>query len=239
MMRLLLTRPRPEAERTASALRTMGHDSVFAPMLEIENIPDVAIGPGPYAAVLMTSGNAARAIARHPRLPSLVALDCFAVGPQTAAATRQLGFTNVFSANGDGRDLAKLIGEHVGDRNKPLLYFAGDDRARDMAAELAPHGLRLEMAVVYRAKAAKNFPAEVVAALNQGQIDGVLHYSWRSTAAFVDCTRAAGIEAAAARLKHFCLSARASEPLAGINAKSIVIAQKPYESAMLALVSAS
>jgi uroporphyrinogen-III synthase len=239
MMRLLLTRPKPEAERTAAALRAMGHEAVITPVLTIEMIPDAAIGSGPFAAVLMTSGNAARAIAEHPRRASLVGLDCFAVGSQTAAAARRAGFTNVFSADGDGGDLAELIGERLREQTRPLLYLAGDDRARDMAAELSPHGLRLEIAVVYRAQAARSLPAEVAAALKAGQFDGVMHYSRRSTAIFVDCVRAAEAEAAVARLKHFCLSDRASEPLAAINAKSIYVAQERDESAMLALVSAS
>ena len=89
----------------------MGHEPVFAPVLEIEYIRDTAIGAGPYAAVLMTSGNAARAIAEHPHRDRLIALDCFAVGPQTAAAARLAGFANVYSAAGDGGDLARLIGE--------------------------------------------------------------------------------------------------------------------------------
>lgn len=214
----------------------MGHEPVFAPVLEIENIEDAAIGPGPFAAVLMTSGNAARAIASHPSLSSIVALDCFAVGPQTAAAAEQAGFGHAVSAGGDGGDLAKLIGERISDRKRPLLYLAGDDRARDMAAELSPYGLRLDTVVVYRAKAAQALTPEIVAGILAGQFDGALHYSRRSAAIFVDCVRAAGAEAAAARFTHFCLSARASEPLAAINAKSILVAQKPDETAMLALV---
>jgi uroporphyrinogen-III synthase len=238
-VRLLLTRPLPEAERTAAALRDLGHEPVFAPVLEIEYICDTAIGAGPYAAVLMTSGNAARAIGDHPDRDRLVALDCFAVGPQTAAAARLAGFATIHAGGGDGGDLARLIGEKIGDRSNPLLYLAGDDRARDMAAELAPYGLRLDIVVVYRANAARNFSSEVTAALKAGELDGVLHYSRRSTAIFVDCVRASGAETAAARLTHFCLSARASEPLAAINAKSILVAQQMDESAMMALLSAS
>lgn len=237
-MRLLLTRPRPEAERTAAALRAMGHEPVVAPVLEIEPVADAAIGAGPFAAVLMTSGNAARAIATHPARSSWLAFDCFAVGPQTAKAARKAGFANVVSADGDGSDLARLVGERVGDRGRPLLYLAGSDRARDMAADLAPHGLRLHTAVVYRARAAQGFPPEIVADLKAGRFDGVLHYSRRSTAIFVDCVRSAEAEAAAARLTHYCLSARASEPLAAINAGSVFVAQNPGESAMLALVPA-
>jgi uroporphyrinogen-III synthase len=239
MMRLLLTRPLPEAERTATALRAMGHEACIAPVLTIETIADAAIGPGPYAAVLLTSGNAARAIADHPKRASLIALDCFAVGAQTAAAARAIGFARIHVAGGDGEDLARVAGQHLRDRHLPLLYLAGDDRARDMAAELAVYGLTLELVVVYRARAAQHFAPGIVNELLAGAFDGVMHYSRRSTAIFVECVRAAGAEAQAARLKHFCLSARAAEPLAAINAKSIVVAQHRDDAAMLDLVSKS
>ena len=156
-MRLLLTRPTPEAERTASALRARGHDVLFAPMLEIENIRDASFGGGPWSAVLMTSGNAARALAENPRRNEIVTLRCFSVGRQTAEAARLAGFGEVISADGDGGELAQLVAREIAGKSLPLLYLAGDDRARDMAAEIAPAGLRLETEVVYRAVAAKGF----------------------------------------------------------------------------------
>jgi uroporphyrinogen-III synthase len=236
-MRLLLTRPTPEAERSAEALRARGHDVLFAPMLEIENISDVSFGVGPWSAVLMTSGNAARALAAHPGRKEIVTLRCFAVGRQTAEAARFAGFTQVISADGDGGDLAQLVMRDVEDKSRPLLYLAGDDRARDMAAELAPAGLSLETIVVYRAVAAKRFEPEIATALRGGAIDGVLHYSRRSTGIFIACAREAGLTEAAGRLRHFCLSARASEPLSEIGAHRIFIATRRDEQAMLDLVS--
>ena len=205
-------------------------------MLNIENIPDVPFGDGPFAAVLMTSGNAARALAAHPRGADLVALRCFAVGRQTAEAARLAGFSQILSADGDGGDLAQLVAGEISDSTLPLLYLAGDDRARDMAAELAPAGLRLETIVVYRAMAAQRFEPEAAVALKGGAVDGVLHYSRRSTGIFVACAYAGGLVQAAADLSHFCLSARASEPLGKIGARRISIAARPDEEAMLDLI---
>ena len=169
---------------------------------------------GPWSALLMTSGNAARALAVHPQAGALAMLRCFAVGGQTAQAAREAGFANVVSAQGDGGDLARLIAAEVADRSRPLLYLAGDDRARDMAAELSPAGLTLHTVVVYRAVAAQEFSAELANALRAGTIDGVLHYSRRSTEIFVGCAQKSGTIEAIGKLRHFCLSRRASEPLA-------------------------
>ena len=236
-MRLLLTRPRPEAERTASALRARGHDVLFAPMLDIQDVPDISFGDGPWTAVLMTSGNAARALTAHPKRDAITTLRCFAVGRQTAEAARAAGFKEVVSADGDGGDLASLVAREISDKSLPLLYLAGDDRARDMAAELAPAGLRLQTVVIYRAVAARALEGDALVALADGKIDGVLHYSRRSTGIFVACARAGGVAQQAANLRHFCLSARASEPLAEIGASRIFIAARRDEEAMLELVS--
>jgi len=235
-VRLLLTRPTPEAERTANALRARGHDVLLAPMLEIENLPQADFGSGPWSALLMTSGNAARALAAHPNRAAVMTLRCFAVGRQTAEAARLAGFKEVVSANGDGGDLARLIAREISDKSLPLLYLAGDDRARDMATELAPAALRLDMVVVYRAVAAERFDAEIVDALKGGALDGALHYSRRSTGIFVTCAREAGVTQSALKLQHFCLSARASEPLAEIGAERIFVAARPEEQALLDLI---
>jgi uroporphyrinogen-III synthase len=236
-MRLLLTRPRLEAERTASALRSRGHEVLLAPMLEIQNLPGVTFGNGRWSALLMTSGNAARAVAVHPQVGALRRLLCFAVGDQTAEAARIAGFSQVVSARGDGGELARRVTEEVADKSLPLLYVAGDDRARDMAAELAPAGLHLQTVVVYRAAAAQEFSPQIVSALRDGQIDGALHYSRRSTGIFVACAQTGGVVEAAAKLRHFCLSQRASEPLSEIGAPRIFIAARPDEQAMLDLIS--
>lgn len=205
-------------------------------MLDIENLDDVRFGEGPWSAVLITSGNAARALAVHPQRAAIISLRCFAVGRQSAEAARLTGFGEVISADGDGGDLAQLVAREISDTSLPLLYLAGDDRARDMAAELAPAGLRLDTVVVYRAVAANRFEADIVAALRNGDLDGAMHYSRRSTAIFVACARNAGVVEQAAKLRHYCLSARAAEPLAEIGASRIIVAKGRDEQAMLSLL---
>ena len=67
-MRLLLTRPELDAQRTATVLRAQGHDVIIAPLLRIEPVTDAQIGAGPWVAILITSANAAPAVAAHARV---------------------------------------------------------------------------------------------------------------------------------------------------------------------------
>jgi hypothetical protein len=96
-MRLLVTRPEPDNARTAAALRANGHEVMLAPLLHIEAVTNADLGAPPWAAILLTSANGARAIADHPRRAELIALPVLAVGRSSADAARAAGFTDVSS----------------------------------------------------------------------------------------------------------------------------------------------
>src|ERR1700704_1110266 len=84
-VRLLVTRPEPDAERTAAALRRHGHQVDIAALLRIESVVGAELGSGPWSALVVTSANALRALELHPRRAELTGLRVFAVGRRTAA----------------------------------------------------------------------------------------------------------------------------------------------------------
>jgi uroporphyrinogen-III synthase len=235
-LRLLLTRPQPDAERTADVLRTRGHVVHLASLLRSEAIA-ADLGEERFGAVVMTSANAARALAAHPAHLQLIQLPLYAVGCRTAAAARAAGFTDIVSAQGNLPALALLIGAR--DPQGPLLYLAGADRAGDLAALLKPQGVAVRTLVVYRAVAADRLPSTAATALRQGGIDGVLHFSRRTAETYLACARAAALLAQALAPVHYCLSGRVAEPLAAAGAERIAVAPSPRESALLALIPAA
>jgi uroporphyrinogen-III synthase len=231
-VRLLVTRPEPDGERTGAALRTRGHDVRLAPLLRMQTI-DCEIAGTDYGAVVLTSANAARALAGHSRRAALTALPAFAVGRHTAEAARGAGFRDVRSAGGDKADLVALIRAENRSR-APLLYLAGADRAGEL--DLSACGVPVETVMVYRAVKAERFPPAIAAALAQGEIDGVLHFSRRSAQAYLACACRGGLLDRALSPLHFCLSHQVAEPLAAAGAAAIRIALRPDEAAMLELV---
>jgi uroporphyrinogen-III synthase len=226
-MRLLVTRPDPEAERTAATLRARGHEVFLAPLLRIELLSDVDLGPGPWAGVLVTSANAARAIAAHPRRAELLPLPAYAVGRRSAEVLRAVGFEHVTSADGDVRDLIRLVADQ--ERAAPLLYLAGEDVSTDL-------GSIVRTVVVYRAAMAAEFPPDIRAA---GALDGVLHYSRRTAEAYLGCARRAGLMAEALASMHFCLSPAIAALLEQAGARRIAVAARPDDAALLDLVAAT
>ena len=236
-MRLLLTRPDPDAQRTAATLRTQGHDVIAAPLLRIEPAANAEIGAGPWAAILITSANAAHAVATHARVAPLRALPVFAVGRRSAEAMTAAGFPDVTSADGDVSDLARLVAVRLQPAAR-LLYLAGEDRSGDLAGDLRAHRFAVETTIIYRAVAATGLPLAAADALANG-IDGVLHFSRRSAEAYVDAARAVGMLTNALKPVHYCLSALVAEPLAQAGAAAIRVAERPNEAVLLALIDAA
>jgi uroporphyrinogen-III synthase len=230
-VRLLLTRPEADGARTAAALRARGHEVLLAPLLRIELV-DFALPDEPWSAVVMTSANAARAVANHPRRAALIAAEAFAVGRHTAEAARAAGFGTVHSADGDKAHLADLLRARRGQASAPLLYLAGEDRAGDLAAADTP----VVTVVAYRAVMVRHFAPEAAAALARREVDGVLHFSTRSAQAYLDCASRAGIRDAALAPVHVCISRQVAQPLAAAGAAAIRIAPRPDEAAMLELI---
>lgn len=236
-MRLLLTRPEPDAQRTAAALRAQGHDVITAPLLRIEPAPEAQFDTGPWAAILITSANAAPAVAVHARMTELLALPVFAVGRRSADAMAAAGFADVTSADGNVSELVRLVGARLRPPAR-LLYLAGEDRSGDLAGDLRTRGFAVETVVIYRAVAATSLPPAAAQALTGG-VDGVLHFSRRSAEVFVDAARAAGVLESALQAAHYCLSAPIAEPLAKAGAADIRVAERPNEALLLALIAAA
>ncbi len=230
-MRLVITRPQADGERTAAALRAVGHDVLVTPLMRIEPIKtDLS---SIWGAVIITSANAPLAIAGNPACKALFKLPVFAVGRRSAEAAREAGFIDVTSAGGDVRDLVRLTAERRPDASAPLLYLAGEDRAADLVGELVMHGIAAEMAVVYRAVTAP-FPPELIAALQASEVDAVLHFSKRSAENYLTGAAQAGVAGPALAVRHICLSTQIAAPLADAGASRIAIAPRPNETALIA-----
>jgi uroporphyrinogen-III synthase len=230
-MRLLVTRPKPDGARTAAALRARGHEVLLSPLLRLAALAAELHG-GPWDGVILTSANAARALAINPRRAEVAALPAFVVGRSTAAAAREAGFTNVTSADGDARALVRLL------RQRPpmrLLYLAGADQATDLAAALAGTRTTVDTVVVYRAAAEPSLPDDVRSAFAAQAVDGVLHFSARSAAAFVSALATDSLQGALA-LPQFCLSGAVAKPLAAAGASDLRIAPRPDEASLIGLV---
>lgn len=233
-MRLLLTRPEPQATATATRLAAAGHSVVKAPMLLV--LPTAAaIDAAGAAALAATSRTTIDVLAGRAELADLLGRPLFAVGTATAAAARALGFDRTTAAGGTVEALAAAIAATL-PAGATVLHLAGRDRAGDLAAGLAPHDIAVRLAVLYRAEPAARLGDAAAAALAAERLDAGLVYSARTAAALVAAAARDGLSEMLAGLPLLALSEATAAPLRAAGARRVRVAAEPTETALLALL---
>ncbi len=235
-MAVLVTRPQPDDEATAAALRIRGFAVLTAPMLRFEPVAFRDDEDARYGAIIVTSANALRGLEPHLKGSRLLKLPLFAVGERTAAAARGVGFENVIAADGDATTLRDLVlaGVKAKELKKasPLLYLAGADLARDLSGELGERGFTVVTHTTYRMAPVSGLPRETSEAFAANGIEAVLHYSRRSARAFIEAARSAGVEISALAIPQCCISDAVAAVVRDAGATQVLVAASPDENAL-------
>jgi uroporphyrinogen-III synthase len=240
-MRSAVTRPDPQASRTAERLIAAGQAPLLAPLLVFRPLPSGPIDTTRFDALAITSRSAIAALAAsapdRAGMEALRTLPVFAVGEATAGAARAAGFARVSSADGDAAALAALLAERLAPGAR-ILHLTGADQAADLGALSRPHGLAVEVRIMYRMEAAGALPAPLAEAAARAEVDAVLVYSPRTAAVYADCLAASAAAArrALVRVPHLALSERVAAPLRKAGIGEILVSPRPHEDAILTLV---
>ncbi len=215
-LRALVTRPRAEAEGLAEALAARGIDAIIEPLLEIHYRSEPAPDLAGVQAVLCTSANGVRALAR---LTDERAVPLFAVGEA--------------SAGGSLADLVAVARDRLRPDAGRLLHVAGSTLAGDLAGALRAGGFAVDRAVLYEARPAAGLSAASVRALAAGIVDFVLFFSPRTALVFAQLAERAGIGESICAVTAISISAAADAALAPLRFRERHIAERPDQPSLL------
>jgi uroporphyrinogen-III synthase len=230
--RIVLTRPRDEAEGLAAELTARGYDTLVEPMLDIVPLPTPLPDLGAYRALVFTSANGVRSFADRC---ADRALPAYAVGMRTADSLRKAGFTDVRGAWGDAGLLAEFIRETLGNEG-PLLHPTAKDVARDMEALLAPAGIAVDSVALYEAVPATGFSKALVDALYACTIESVLFYSVRTAATFGTLLNELGLAQMISSISALCLSDQVAAEAGKLPWREVMTASEHSTRSMIALL---
>jgi uroporphyrinogen-III synthase len=217
VLRVWVTRAEPGATRTAARLTALGFEPVVAPLLAIRPLTPIVDLTG-VAALAFTSVNGVTTFAA---LSAVRDKPVFAVGDATAEAAREAGFSDVRSASGDARALARLIAG-AGFRDAVLSPGAAEPAA-DLAALLAG---------VVEVRALAVYEAVETGVPAPAGFDAVLVHSPRAARALAMHAQVLGGGALDDRLA-VAISPAAAEPLEDLGLREIRIAAAPTDAALI------
>jgi uroporphyrinogen-III synthase len=229
-MRALVTRPREESESLARALAARGLDAIIEPLMQIHYRAAETLDLATVQAILCTSANGVRALAR---ITGERGLPLLAVGEATASRARAEGFTAVASAGGGVADLVRLTAARLRPQNGRLLHVAGNVFAGDLVGALEAHGFMIERSVLYEARPVGALSEAVVGALGSGTIDFALFFSPRTAAIFVRLAGIAGVAGCCRTMTSLAISAAADVGLSGLPWRDRRVAERPNQLALL------
>ncbi|MDT9599591.1 uroporphyrinogen-III synthase [Sphingosinicella rhizophila] len=220
MRPVLILRPEPGASDSAERAEAIGLISVTAPLFTVRPLSWQAPDPHLFAAVLLTSANAARhggdGLAAYRDLP------CYTVGEATAAAARDAGFRDIRVGEGAGEDAVRLA---AGDGARHILHLCGRDHKKVEAP-----GVSVTRLPVYAADAIDGLPGEALQAIRAQAL--ILLHSARAASHFGRLLDQAGL--ARSDIELAAISAAAARAAGGCwRAKHIAAA--PRDDALLEL----
>lgn len=232
-MRMLVTRPQPDAQASIERLAALGIEAVAAPLLTRAtldfHLPEIS----GFAALAITSTNALRALEEKGVHEAIRHLPVYAVGDRTAHEARALGFGTVQSAGGTFERLTTMMA--LARIEGPVFYPAGRHLSGDLAHALAPHGIMVVTATVYEMVAESHFPDDILAALESGALQAALVYSRRTAEVFCSLVGSKLSAAKKRDLALICLSENVARPLLGNHFTRVHLADRPDEEAMMSL----
>ncbi|MGE3771218.1 MAG: uroporphyrinogen-III synthase [Bdellovibrionales bacterium] len=227
---LLVTRPQPSAADTAARLKRRGFRVVVSPQLQASFKKPRAVSAAGHI-VVVTSPQAARALANWPQLHHLPAL---AVGDGTKKLLLAAGFRSVASAAGDAVALVQLVRKKY--KKRKFLLAVAPSTGQALAAALRRLGHSVQRISVYTISPVVDLPAGARRFLKTGRAGGVLFYSPRTARAFAQAVKKARLTDCTKQLKAYCLSAAIAKAAKRLSWKSVAVAKQPTEAALLALL---
>jgi len=230
-MKILITRPEPDAAATAERLIGLGYECLSLPATEIVATGNT-IPSGTFTALLATSANAFRMMT-NADIARLRANPLHCVGEKTAKIARELGFVSIMVAGGSGTKLVSDI-KATYPISARFLYLTGSPRKPTVEDELREAGYQVTSVELYKAQPVSAWPTPMTTSL--ANIDAALHFSRASVEALLVLAERSGLLSELKRLPHFCLSDDVAHPLREIGCPNVATAAEANERGLLELV---
>lgn len=239
-MRILVTRPEPDATAQADVLQSRGHTPIVSPMLEIVLLPDALnANLQNCTALVVTSRNALRALKQVEIPVALFDRPVFCVGRRTAEMASELGFRNVQHGETDSQGVLPLIAAKMAPGAGKIARLTGDipsNTPHELSSALRASGYQVIDVTCYRTTLHPEFTGEVSAALDHGDIDLVLLMSPLTAQSYVQAFTTAGLTIQSDKPRYVCISKSVADELVGFPQSCKLIADKPNHSGLLSVV---
>ena len=182
-MHILLTRPLEDSQELIIRFNNLGHQISHMPLIKIEKKNHENLNFSDYKGIIFTSSNSIKFL--NTKLIDKK-INCFCVGNSTEKKARSNGFLNVYSAEGNVRNLKELILQNYNSSDGKLLYVSGEQISINLDQELISEGYSVKRIINYVARPIEKINEDFVDKLKLRMPEIVFVYSQNSAINFLN-----------------------------------------------------
>ncbi len=219
-MHILLTRPLDDSKELILKFSSLKHKVSHLPLLQIKKIEIPETDFKQFKAIIFTSANAIKNL-------DISKIDkkifCFCVGFATERKAKELGFQNIFCAEGNVNNLKELILQNFDPKIGSMLYLSGEIVSFNLDKDLISENYVVKRIINYTTTATENLHNDFLRDIKLSVPEIVFIYSENSAKAFYSLIKKYNLDNIWMDTNLMCMGEKASSALNDIKWKKIFL----------------
>ena len=229
-MHILLTRPLDDSKELILKFSSLKHKVSHLPLLNIKKKETKEIDFDQYKGIIFTSANALKNLDTAKIVKNIV---CFCVGLATEKKAKELGFQNIFCAEGNVNNLKELILQNFDPKIGSLLYVSGEIISYNLDRNLIEENYAVDRIINYTATPNENLDEKFLKEIKSSVPEIVYIYSENSAKTFYTIIKKYNLDNIWMETNLMCMGEKASAALNDIKWKKIFLFNSGEEEFLL------
>ena len=229
-MHILLTRPLDDSKELILKFSSLKHKVSHLPLLNIKKKEIKDVDFDQYKGIIFTSSNALKNL-------DITKIDknifCFCVGLATEKKAKELGFQNIFCAEGNVNNLKELILQNFDPKIGSLLYVSGEIVSYNLDRNLIEENYAVDRIINYTATPNENLDDNFLKEIKSSVPEIVYIYSENSAKTFYTIIKKYNLDNIWMETNLMCMGEKASAALNDIKWKKIFLFNSGEEEFLL------
>ena len=219
-MHILLTRPLDDSKELLFKLTSMNHKVSHLPLLQIKKIEIPEIDFTQFKAIIFTSANALKYLDTSKVDKKIF---CFCVGLATERKAKELGFQNIFCAEGNVNNLKELILQNFDPKIGSMIYVSGEIISYNLDKDLILENYVVKRIINYTTTPNENLQDNFIRDIKLSVPEIIFIYSENSAKTFFKLIKKYNLDNIWMETNLMCMGEKTSSALNDIKWKKIFL----------------
>ena len=231
---ILITRPKKQSKSLLLKLNSYGFQTFHESFYSIKYLKyNFIYNKNDY--YIFPSLNSVQSLIENKQIKKFYDSKIFAIGSKVKKALIEQGCNNIIKTTEDSNKLSIIL-KNLKFNNSKFVYLGSNIINHEFFQKMKKQEKFIEKKTIYKTTPRLKFTKKLIEKIESNEISAVLFYSSLATENFLKLSVSHDINLVRKKMKFFCISKRVAAPLRFNKFKSIYVASKPNQSAMIKLV---